>query len=182
MRGAREARNFVSFHVGGVEYAVHVASVREVLNPGPLSAVPRAPLGVSGVTELRGEIVAVLDLRQRFGLPPAPPTKHTKWMLIDTGRSRLALVVDRVSGVFRADVGDERAPPPMLERDDLYRVLFVTRRADALVFTLDTAPFAALHDDVMGLDGVGASVSEARRQGTQPPPPMPLQTSGDRRR
>jgi purine-binding chemotaxis protein CheW len=139
---ARNAvRTLVAFSVGQVEYAVHIFAVREVLAPGIPSPVPRPPLGVLGVVELRGEVVPVLDLRARFGLPPLH-SKDTKWLLVDAGPSRIALVVDRVGGVFRAEVAEEKVAPPFLGDDELHKVLFVTKRQHALVFALDAEPFA----------------------------------------
>jgi purine-binding chemotaxis protein CheW len=133
--------SFVGFLVDGVEYALHISAVREIVNPAPVSVVPRRPLGVLGITELRKTVMPVLDLRVRLGLLPMPITRRTKWLLLDFGSERLALQVEHVIGVFRADVDAERPAPPMLAQDELCRVLFVTKRGDAMVFALDAAPF-----------------------------------------
>jgi purine-binding chemotaxis protein CheW len=146
---SKAIRNFVSFAVGPVEYAVHISRVCEVLKPLLVEPSPRPPLGVVGVVELRNEVVPVLDLRVRFGLGSALHTKLTKWILVDTGDSRIVLVVDCVYGVFRADIANERAAPPFLGEDDLHTVLFVTRREQALVFALDVEPFSRVRDGML---------------------------------
>jgi purine-binding chemotaxis protein CheW len=139
-----DTRNFVAFMVDSVEYALHIAAVREIMNAGPIATLPRRPLGVLGVAELRNEVVPVVDVRVRMGLPAMPVTRRTKWILLDLGAYKLALQVEHVVGVFRADVGTEREAPPLLKSDELCRVLFVTVREEAMVFALDLAPFEFL--------------------------------------
>ena len=63
-------KNLVGFGVGDVLYAVSIYGVREICNPLPVVALPRAPHSVRGVADFRNEVVAVIDLRERFGLPP----------------------------------------------------------------------------------------------------------------
>lgn len=156
MIGRYDARNFVGFTIDGVEYAVHIAGVQEIVNPMPVSVLPRRPLGILGVAELRAHVVPVLDLRVRMGLSPAPVTRRTKWILLKVGRERLALQVENVVGVFRAEVGDERAAPELLSQDELCRVLFVTKRDDAMVFALDLEPFEALSSMLRNVEETGA--------------------------
>jgi purine-binding chemotaxis protein CheW len=139
-----DARNFLAFTVDNIEYAVHIAGVKEIVNPIAISALPKRPNGILGVAELRKQVVPILDLRLRLGLSLAPVTRRTKWILLEVGRERLALQVENVVGVFRAEVGDERAAPELLSQDELCRVLFVTKRQNAMVFALDLAPFEAL--------------------------------------
>ncbi|HJL32604.1 MAG TPA: chemotaxis protein CheW, partial [Polyangiaceae bacterium LLY-WYZ-15_(1-7)] len=68
------SKNLVGFQVGDVRYAVDILRVREIINPLPLVELPHAPPSVLGVADHRGEVVPVLDLRRRFGLPATAPT------------------------------------------------------------------------------------------------------------
>jgi purine-binding chemotaxis protein CheW len=79
------SKNLVGFVVGDVEYAVAIAHVREISNPLRLVALPHAPRSVIGVADYRGEVVAVVDLRTRFGMTAAPVTRKTKWIVVDVG-------------------------------------------------------------------------------------------------
>src|SRR5215203_1505518 len=76
-------RSLVGFIVGDIVYAVPIASVREIVNPVPLAELPHAPKAVAGVADHRGEIVPIIDLRVRFGLPPYSDTRRGKWILIE---------------------------------------------------------------------------------------------------
>jgi purine-binding chemotaxis protein CheW len=79
------SKNLVGFVVGEVEYAVAIARVREIANPLLLVSLPQAPRAVVGVADYRGEVVPVVDLRMRFGLPAAAATRKTKWIVVDVG-------------------------------------------------------------------------------------------------
>ena len=154
-------RNFLGFRLGSVEYAVHVSLVKGVLRPSAVSEVPRMPHGVVGVVYLRGEVVPVVDLRLLLGLQPADASAPPKWIHVSgaakTGAAGTAnsvegearstgafvLMVDSVSGVFGAAIADERPPPAMLMASDVPKILFVTKREDALVFTLDVSAISA---------------------------------------
>ncbi len=84
------SKDLVGFLVGDVMYAVRIGVVREIVNPLTLVDLPRAPATVKGVADYRGEVVPVIDLRERFGLPPAAVTRKTKWIVLDVGPRRPA--------------------------------------------------------------------------------------------
>lgn len=94
-----DAGRYVVFLVAGSRYALPLASVREVVvTPGGFARVPRAPPAVTGVINLRGRVVTVVDLRPVLGVAePAGPAE--KLLLLDRGRRDLALGVSEVEGI-----------------------------------------------------------------------------------
>jgi purine-binding chemotaxis protein CheW len=156
---------FVGFLVADVEYAVHIAGVREIVNPREVIVLPRRPLGILGVAEFRSDIVPVLDLRVRFGLADSPVTRRTKWLMLSAGSFQIALQVEHVVGVFSAEVGEQKKAPPMLARDELCRVLFVTKRNEHMVFALDTSPFEELAREVASAPQDPASGESTEQNG-----------------
>ena len=70
-------KNLVGFTIAEVHYALDIDRVREILRPLPLVPLPHAPPAVLGVADYRGEVVPVLDLRRRFGLPPSEATRRS---------------------------------------------------------------------------------------------------------
>ena len=171
------SKNFVGFVVGDVEYAVAIASVREIANPLPLVSLPHAPRSVIGVADYRGDVVAVIDLRARFGLPQAEVTRKTKWIVVDVGAGALeeaadsgpaarmaALVVDAVTEVF-GRAGTKLRPAPTLGGgEDVRGIAGVTTHAEfdpgktrkgaesGMVFVLDTTRFRELANAVGAQD------------------------------
>jgi purine-binding chemotaxis protein CheW len=103
-----------AFRVGGEDYAIDIMRVREIIPPLPVTPVPRAPPFVEGVARLRGEVLPVVDVRKRFGLPASPPTRRTRFLVVVVGRRRLALAVDEVCEVLRLRRNELRPAPALV--------------------------------------------------------------------
>jgi purine-binding chemotaxis protein CheW len=130
-------KNLVGFVVADVHYAVPIALVREISNPLRYEVLPHAPSEVVGVADFRHEVLPVVDLRIRFGLPPTAPTRRTKWIVLRVRDRSVALVVDGVSEVFGAAADDLRPPPALGGGEDRRGIAGVARHGQRLVFVLD---------------------------------------------
>jgi purine-binding chemotaxis protein CheW len=106
--------------------------------------LPQAPHAVAGVSDYRGVVIPVVDLRVRFGLPSAPPNSKTKWIVLDVGGRPLALVVDAVTEVFGTGGAQLRPAPSLARGDDSRALAGVADKRSALVFVLDVQRFAGL--------------------------------------
>jgi purine-binding chemotaxis protein CheW len=149
-------KNLVGFVVGDVEYAITIGGVREISNPLDIVSLPRAPAGICGVADFRGEVVPVIDMRARFGLPAAPPTRRTKWIIVDLGGKTSALVVDAVTDVFG---GLDIKQAPALGAGDEHRgIVGVTKNQGVLVFVLDVRRLRDLTDALASVGILGASM------------------------
>jgi purine-binding chemotaxis protein CheW len=104
-----------TFRVGGEDYAIDIMRVREIINPLPVTPVPRAPSFVEGVIRLRGDVIPVVDVRRRLGLPVSPPTRKTKILIVHVAGRRLGLVVDEVTEVLRIPRAEIRPSPGLVE-------------------------------------------------------------------
>src|SRR5712691_9905367 len=78
---AQTPGDILLFEVGGQRYGLPVADVRELLRAVTLTALPGAPSIVEGAVNVRGTVVPVLDIRQRFRLPAKPPA-HTDHLIV----------------------------------------------------------------------------------------------------
>lgn len=106
-----------TFRIRGEDYAVDIMRVREIVQPLPITTVPRAPRFVEGVIRLRGEVIPVVDVRKRLGLEATPPTRKTRFVIAHVAGRRLALVVDEICEVLRIDRSEIRPAPPLGGRD-----------------------------------------------------------------
>ncbi len=110
---ASHAGKFLTFALGNEEFGIEILRVREIIKLMEITAVPHMPAYVRGVINLRGQVIAVADLRSAFGMPTAPATDCTCIIVVelrsDAGRLNMGLVVDRVSEVcnIRAESIDE---------------------------------------------------------------------------
>lgn len=146
------------FSVGSVVYALPIEPVRAVVNPQEIIPLPHAPSSVIGVTDHRGDVVPVIDLRTRFGLPQQDGVdlRRTKWIMVDVGDASaprpVAAVVDTVLNVHMTR-DPLRPPPPLGGGEDRRGILGVLGRAGAtgdagLIFVLDLARLRALIEPV----------------------------------
>lgn len=87
----------VRVRTGGEDYALAVAGVSEIATLGPITPVPGAPAAVLGVWNLRGDVIAAIDLGVAIGLGPAP--EPSRIVVVEDGDLRGGLVVDAVVDV-----------------------------------------------------------------------------------
>jgi purine-binding chemotaxis protein CheW len=145
-RRADRSKNLVGFTLGDVHYAVDIFRVREIINPLPTVPLTHAPPAVLGVADHRGEVVPILDVRRRFGLPPSEETRRTKWIVVELGTRLVGLVVDAVTDVFGAGGADQRSVPQIGVGDQARGISAVYSHGGQLVFVLDIDRIAAIAD------------------------------------
>src|SRR5262245_21194837 len=94
---------YLTFSVAEEEYGISVLSVREILEYGVVTRVPRAPAHIRGVINLRGRVVPLVDLAVRLGQPASPTTPRTCVVVVEVEiegeRTVMGLIVDAVSQV-----------------------------------------------------------------------------------
>ena len=106
---------FLTFILAGEEYGVDILRVQEIKGWDDVTPIPNTPDYVKGVINLRGAIIPIVDLRQRFGLDEleyGPTTVMIILKVHSAERERImGVVVDAVSEVYNID-GGELQPPP----------------------------------------------------------------------
>jgi purine-binding chemotaxis protein CheW len=98
-----------AFRVGEEEYVIDLRRIREILQPVPVTPVPHAPEFLAGVMNLRGEVIPVVDVRERLGAPGTSP--RSKVLVVNVAGRLLGLIVDAVAEVVRIPRSDIRPPP-----------------------------------------------------------------------
>jgi purine-binding chemotaxis protein CheW len=101
----------VTFFLGREEYGAPIAWVREVVRVGEVTRVPQAPPHLRGVTNLRGRVLPVVELRTRLGLEAATLTPRSRIVVVEVRGRILGLLVDVVSQVMRVPVTAVTAAP-----------------------------------------------------------------------
>ncbi|MDY0250606.1 MAG: chemotaxis protein CheW [Pseudomonas sp.] len=90
---------WVTFRLDNETYGVNVMQVQEVLRYTEIAPVPGAPSYVLGIINLRGNVVTVIDTRQRFGLAPAEVGDNTRVVIIEVDKQVIGILVDSVAEV-----------------------------------------------------------------------------------
>lgn len=95
---------YLTFALGREEYGLEILKVREIIGFMEITAVPRTPSYVRGVINLRGQVIAVVDLRAKFNMDPAARTEQTCIIVVEIcqGGRKLStgIIVDKVSEVL----------------------------------------------------------------------------------
>jgi purine-binding chemotaxis protein CheW len=131
------AARYVSFVLGEGKYCVPVDRVVQILRHENVLDIPKAPRFVAGVVNLRGDIIPVVDLRERFGIPKPQDKKKERIVVTSQGGRTYGLLVDEVRELVDIS-GDEitqDAGAAFGQRPEF--ISAVARRGDTLVFFLD---------------------------------------------
>ncbi|MBN6773493.1 chemotaxis protein CheW [Pseudomonas granadensis] len=90
---------WVTFKLDNETYGINVMRVQEVLRYTEIAPVPGAPSYVLGIINLRGNVVTVIDTRQRFGLSTGEISDNTRIVIIEADKQVVGIMVDSVAEV-----------------------------------------------------------------------------------
>jgi len=109
-----ELVQMVSFAVGGEDYGIGIQTVKEVIKIKNITQLPKTPSFVRGVINLRGDVIPVIDLREKFGLPQEDYTDKTRVIVVELDGKSIGMVVDSVSTVINIAQNDIEPPPSLV--------------------------------------------------------------------
>jgi purine-binding chemotaxis protein CheW len=127
--------HLVGFRLGRQLYALPLDHVERALRMVAVTPVPEAPPWATGVIDLHGQVVPVVDLRQRFDQPPKAPALDDCLLVVQTQEQTIALVVDEVTEVL--EVPAQQVEPPAEPLSRSRPLVAVVRRGEGLILVLD---------------------------------------------
>jgi purine-binding chemotaxis protein CheW len=107
----RSEVQLVTFMLGSEEFGIPISQIQEIDRLSKITKVPKAAVFIEGITNLRGEVIPVLDTRKRFDLEVKVADDRTRIIIVDLGGVKTGLVVDSVRQVLSLSKKDI-APPP----------------------------------------------------------------------
>jgi purine-binding chemotaxis protein CheW len=128
---------FVGFKIDGQEYAFRIEQIQEIVILPKVTAVPQAPDFCEGVSNLRGAIIPIINLRKLFGLKPIPPNAETRTIVVNVGEQTMGCTVDMVSQVIRIPQGSIQPAPEALITDGMDYVIGFGELGDRLLVLVD---------------------------------------------
>ncbi|MGE0082369.1 MAG: chemotaxis protein CheW [Thiohalomonadaceae bacterium] len=143
-RAAHDASRFVTFHLDAEKYGINVMQVREVLKVSEIAPVPGAPDFVLGIINLRGNVVTVIDTRQRFGLQPREMDDATRIVIIENGEQVVGIVVDSVAEVMNIPSAEIEMAPNVGNDESAKFIQGVSHQGEELVILIDHARLFSL--------------------------------------
>lgn len=127
----------VVFEVGGAGYVLPATIVRELESFGEVTPVPGTPPHVAGIVHVRGQVLPLVDLRVRFGLPPGTPSLDRRVIVVEHEGRRIGLLVDLAREVARLPPAAFEPPPELVAEHAGGLVKAVTRHGARLLMLLD---------------------------------------------
>lgn len=113
-----EVIQWVTFKLDDEVYGINVLQVQEVVRLPEIAPVPGAPHSVMGIINLRGNVVTVIDTRQRFGLSAREPDDATRIVIIEVENQVIGILVDSVAEVVNLSTADIETTPNLGEDNE----------------------------------------------------------------
>jgi purine-binding chemotaxis protein CheW len=111
-----EPEIWLVFRLGENLFGLPVADIREIMRVGPITRVPQAPIAVTGVTDLRGRVIPVVDLGVRFDREAVEVDEQSRIIVVEAEGRLIGLLVDAVDRMARVLPSQKQDPDP--EADD----------------------------------------------------------------
>jgi purine-binding chemotaxis protein CheW len=99
-RGRERGGKFLTFFLAGEEYGIEILKVHEIIGMMGITRVPRTPVFIRGVINLRGKVIPVVDLRLKFGMESKEQTEETCIIVVQVQKVEMGIMVDKVSEVL----------------------------------------------------------------------------------
>lgn len=95
-----KGNQLLSVRVGDQEFAMSIMAIREIRGWITSTPLPHAPSYIKGMINLRGTVLAIIDLAARLGLPSRDPTPASVVVVVEMGDKAVGLLVDAVSDII----------------------------------------------------------------------------------
>jgi purine-binding chemotaxis protein CheW len=128
---------FCTFYLDKLLFGVDLKGVQEVIRSLEMTTLPLAPKVVSGLINLRGQIVTAVDLRRRLELEAAPAGSHVMNVVVRSEDGAVSLLVDEIGDVVEVEESSFEAPPETLRGSVRTMILGVHKLNDRLLHVLD---------------------------------------------
>jgi purine-binding chemotaxis protein CheW len=127
----------VGLRIGRETLGLPISLVREIVRVPEITPVPNAPPHVEGVINLRGKIIAVIDLGKRFGEAAIERNSKSRIVVVEMEERLVGLLVNSASEVLRIAPSDIEAPQNVFPDEDMNYVTGVGKLKDRLIILLD---------------------------------------------
>ena len=150
--------SYLTFKLGDELFAVHVSKVLNILEMIPITRVPKSHESIVGVINLRGSVLAVVDIRKKFDLEFIEYTKDTcilvLQVVIDEEFVEAGAIVDSVHSVLEVDENKILPPPSVGVKQKSEFVTGMIKQDDKFIMVLDIDKLYALENYTTKLEEV----------------------------
>lgn len=108
-----QTQSYLMFQLGGEDYAIEIRHVLEIKGFTAITPIPNAPAHLKGVMNLRGSIIPVVDLRERFGMAAGNYDKFTVILIVSVQDKTSGVLVDAVTDIVELPTSQVDPPPEL---------------------------------------------------------------------
>lgn len=132
-----DSKQFVVFELNDQEYGIDILRVKTIEKMINITRVPKTASYVKGVINLRGEIVPIIDLREKFNLEKKEVNDNTRIIIVYVDDVEVGLIVDSASKVI--DIGGNmiESPPESLGNSEQSSICGIGKLDDKVITLLD---------------------------------------------
>ena len=134
----RSSKNkFLTYFLGEEQYGIDISHVREIIAIMKITPVPKTPNYISGVINLRGSIIPVVDTRKRFEMETIEYSDQTAIIIIEIKKMSIGFIVDKVEEVLGVDDENISEPPRFGTNVNTEFVKNMAKHNDAVIMIMD---------------------------------------------
>ena len=133
----KNSSQFVGFQVADQEYAFRIEQIQEIVVLDQVTKTPQVPDYCEGVSNLRGSIIPIINIRKLFGLEPKPADGETRIIVVNVEDRTIGCTVDMVSQVIRIPDENIQPAPEAVTADGADYISGFARMDGRLVILLD---------------------------------------------
>jgi purine-binding chemotaxis protein CheW len=133
-----QTSQFCTFYLDKLMFGIELQKVQEVLRHLELTEIPLAPDVVSGLMNLRGQIITAIDLRRRLELPNRPEDMLPMNVVVRSADGAISFLVDEIGDVVEVDEDSFERPPETLQGKVREVILGIHKLDKQLMHVLDT--------------------------------------------
>lgn len=130
---------FLEFSLGQEDYAIPLLMVKEVISIPETTPIPKAPKHFIGLMNLRGQVISIVDLRNKLSIKPKEEVADSAVIIVDFQGINIGVIVDSINRVLAFSIGDIQEMPEVNSQVKSDYIRGVYKKEDGLTILLDLA-------------------------------------------
>ncbi len=142
-------KQYIVFNMDGEDYGIDIAVINEIsrLREFNVMRFPKAPNYVEGVTSLRGEVIPIINLRIKIGLPKKDYDKDTRVIVIRLEKKTIGIIVDNIQKTVDYEEDEISGIPDGIKDVNTKYVKFVGKKDEDIITILDVNEILNIHNE-----------------------------------
>ena len=157
-KNKRDIRTYLSFTLGGEEFALDVRNVIKILQVQKFTKIPQSPEYLKGIINIRGNVIPVVDTYYKFGFNPPENESNSVIIILNISirgeNSNVGIMVDKANEVFEAETNSIQDYPSLAEKYNSNFIAGVYKKQEIFILILDIEKVFST-EDIAELKNIG---------------------------